>query len=208
MAGKKGSFHNNNRLVCGIGHKGCEGTVDSNGKRLVSYTRWKAILRRCSTEEVYKDVSICDEWLEFKNFKEWFDTNYIEGFEIDKDLQSGSEKIYSPSTCIFLPPEINKMLTPSQLDAKGIEKKNQKWRAKLYIGGKKTTLKVQPTEVLAYEDYKEARLLEVKRILNEHLERGNITDSVQQKIIGIYMNKFKKGSVMANNPNGQGDLSE
>ena len=58
---------------------------------------------RCYVE---RGVTICDEWDDVRNFKVWFDENYIEGYELDKDIKSkelGIEPpIYSPSTCAFV----------------------------------------------------------------------------------------------------------
>lgn len=80
------------------------------------YKKWLSILYRCyhptqkEHSKSYNDCKVCDEWHYLSNFKKWFeDTNngFIKGYEIDKDLLSNGNKIYSPSTCCFLPPEIN-----------------------------------------------------------------------------------------------------
>lgn len=43
-------------------------------------------------------------------FKEWFDLNYIDGWELDKDIL-GDDSIYSPETCCFVPRIINVFIT-------------------------------------------------------------------------------------------------
>lgn len=81
------------------------------------------MIRRCYSEsnkikfKSYVNHTICDEWLIFHNFENWYDSNYpkhIDGikFEIDKDLmQLGIEnKIYSPDTAIFLPKRVNNFI--------------------------------------------------------------------------------------------------
>jgi hypothetical protein len=82
-----------------------------------SYQVWRDVLDRCfnvafqEKEPTYKGCSICNEWLVFSAFEEWFNNHYVEGFEIDKDLLSGVGcKLYSPETCVFLPMEINRFL--------------------------------------------------------------------------------------------------
>lgn len=55
----------------------------------------------------YEGCTVCDEWLYFSNFKKWFDENYIEGFQLDKDIIIRGNKVYSPQTCCFVPKEIN-----------------------------------------------------------------------------------------------------
>ena len=77
------------------------------------------MLRRCydpyeiNREPVYIDCYVCDEWLCFQNFAEWFYNNYyeIEGqrMHLDKDILIKGNKIYSPNTCIIVPERINKL---------------------------------------------------------------------------------------------------
>lgn len=57
--------------------------------------------------ESYKDCKISDEWADPGNFTKWYDANYIDGWEIDKDLLGWEDKIYSKETCCFLPPRLN-----------------------------------------------------------------------------------------------------
>jgi hypothetical protein len=90
--------------VCGVGILG--GSYCSGGKPK-SYKVWHSMICRCYDEgnSYYHryggvGVSVCDDWLFFPNFKSWFDDNYIDGMQIDKDL-SGS-KVYSPETCVFI----------------------------------------------------------------------------------------------------------
>lgn len=72
---------------------------------------------RCGNQHFpsYADCSICEEWLNDKNsFYQWaFQNLYnceIDILELDKDLFSTGEKLYSPETCCFLPKRINSAL--------------------------------------------------------------------------------------------------
>lgn len=85
-----------------------------NTRSLKAFTFWRHMMDRCYLEgysEYYEHVEVTPEWYNFSNYKAWFDSNYIEGFEVDKDVlqQNAKSKIYSPNTCIFLPKEINCM---------------------------------------------------------------------------------------------------
>lgn len=94
---------------------------EENMSRTKSYKVWIAMLRRCYDKKyhemypTYKDCTVCNEWLYFSNFKKWFDKNYrwdLENagikLELDKDLLSDkTNKLYSPTTCIFLPYDVN-----------------------------------------------------------------------------------------------------
>lgn len=81
--------------------------------RSVCYDRWKKMIVRCysenyhSTRESYKDCTVCDEWLNYSNFEVWFNDNYVTGYDLDKDLLVQGNRIYSPDTCSFVPPQLN-----------------------------------------------------------------------------------------------------
>lgn len=71
------------------------------------------MLERCYKENpsnAYKDCYVCDEWHLLSNFRNFFDDNYIPGFNLDKDFLFPGNRVYSPETCIFIPREINSLL--------------------------------------------------------------------------------------------------
>lgn len=80
---------------------------------------WRSIIQRCYdknfqiTHPTYLKTKVCKEWHNFQVFAEWYHQNYIEDFDIDKDLLQLNieEKIYSPETCMFLPRKINSFLS-------------------------------------------------------------------------------------------------
>lgn len=90
-----------------------------NSKRTKVYQSWLGMIARCYSEinlinsPSYRGCTVCPEWLEFQNFAEWFDKNYIDGFAIDKDILCPGNKIYGPELCGFVPTAINTMLTHS-----------------------------------------------------------------------------------------------
>ena len=104
--------YNSRELVCARGWRGGV-TTKENGKTTKSYKTWKSMLERCysvkyqASHPTYIGCSVCDEWLYFPTFAEWFDDNYIEGYELDKDLLIKNNKVYGPHTCIFTPHAIN-----------------------------------------------------------------------------------------------------
>jgi hypothetical protein len=77
-------------------------------------------LKWSSKFPTYKDCIVDERWHNFQIFGEWFEENYVEGFELDKDILGKSSKIYSPETCCFVPQEINLMFT------KRLERKERK----------------------------------------------------------------------------------
>lgn len=94
-----------------------------NGKRIRKivwqcpyFITWTSVMRR-SFSEVYKranpsyeDVTCCEDWKLFSNFRAWMVTQDHEGLHLDKDILFGGSKIYSPEKCAFVPQEVNTLL--------------------------------------------------------------------------------------------------
>lgn len=108
------------RKTYGVGYIG-EGNHNPliNNKKTKVYNTWGNMLKRCydkkfqNNNSTYIGCKVCDEWLCFQNFADWYDENYyeIEGemMELDKDILVKGNKIYSPNTCIFVPHRINSL---------------------------------------------------------------------------------------------------
>lgn len=170
----------------GVGIVGLAETT-SNGKPVVSYVCWGDMLRRCYDVTykkglpTYRDCIVCEEWLYYPNFKKWYDDNYyeVEGqrMELDKDILYKDNKIYSPNTCIFVPHNINSMITKRSNDRGlypiGVTKNGKKYNAncgggsrdnKIYLGG-------HDTPELAFEAYKENKEQFIRDKANEYKEK-------------------------------------
>lgn len=97
-----------NRNTCGVGNNDVR-----NSNSTKAYGVWKDLLKRCcdskykSKFRAYAESYICEEWKTFSNFKNWFDEHYIDGWQLDKDILVKGNQLYSPSTCCFLPRELN-----------------------------------------------------------------------------------------------------
>lgn len=125
------------------------------------YKIWRNMLERCYCEKTQKKYPtyigcyVCDDWLLFSNFKKWFSENYIEGFELDKDIILINNKIYSPDTCCFVPREINSLLRKSVVNKNsGIYKtKSGKYQALISVDKKRRNLGTFNT----FNEAKEAR---------------------------------------------------
>ena len=102
---------------------GAYNTKELNGLRGLSshrsYKIWEQMLNRVynpkeSEKIFYKDVTIDESWHTFYNFYKFATdpkNNYLDTFMLDKDLipniNKTTNRIYSPSTCVFLPPILN-----------------------------------------------------------------------------------------------------
>ena len=117
-----------NRLVHGVGINDADYNVciyeKADGKsKLIEvcpyYSYWRRMLGRCYSKvwlekyPTYKGCSVRNEWLTFSNFKSWMEQQNWEGRQLDKDFLVEGNKVYSPSTCVFLPQKVNKFITAS-----------------------------------------------------------------------------------------------
>ena len=113
------------RGLCGIGYSGMK--MNTEMRHSVSYYRWKNMVQRCYDKKVhkkykpeYKDKSVCEEWLNYSNFKIWFDEHFVPSknnqIDLDKDLLVQGNKVYSPETCVFLLHYQNTMFERSAKD--------------------------------------------------------------------------------------------
>lgn len=110
------------KRVYGVGYIG-EGKyrMSENGKQTKCYKTWIHMLERCYDEKAikkrprYEDCEVCNEWLCYQNFAEWYYKNYYEIKDeimcLDKDILHKGNKIYSPDTCAFVPEKINTLFT-------------------------------------------------------------------------------------------------
>lgn len=97
-------------LIFGVGRLG-QGKYKSsiNGINTKSYNTWIAMLARCydpkslKKRPTYAGCTVCEEWLNYQNFAEWYVANYFEGCQLDKDKKVKGNKVYSPDTCELIP---------------------------------------------------------------------------------------------------------
>ena len=120
---KRGQVKNPyDKTIYGIGMIGNgkfkTGRADAINKE---YETWFHMLRRCYSKKdsnmypaYFGKCEVCDEWLNYQNFAEWYTSNYYrvnERLHIDKDILDPKSKIYSPNTCILVPQRINELFT-------------------------------------------------------------------------------------------------
>lgn len=123
-------------------------------KHTKEYLVWHSMLSRCYNINYhgfqnYANVGVCEEWLDFQNFAEWFDKNYYtiddDVVLLEKDFASFAydlEKTYSPNNCIFLPQIFNKTIVF----------KHQR-TMNLPVGVKKSTVKTNPYTINTVSRY-------------------------------------------------------
>lgn len=94
-----------------------DGEIDAVHTRI--YQIWHGMIMRCYNDKAqeknnaYRGVSVCEDWLTFSSFLKWVESSesgYRDDYDIDKDILGKDAKLYSPDTCCFVHPRINKLL--------------------------------------------------------------------------------------------------
>lgn len=163
----------------GVGYLGVgKHTASIDGEYNYIYDLWADMLNRCYNPKgnllaYYGKCTICDEWLNFQNFGDWYKANEYEcdgKLQIDKDILYPNCNIYSPKTCLLVPQRINMLFlnkTNNRNLPNGIySTKSGKFRAK--YNSKELGTYSSLTE--AYNIYAKNREDTIKRIADEYKE--------------------------------------
>jgi hypothetical protein len=189
-SGNVSNPYSNKPTVSGVGYIGI-GKYTSYDK---AYGIWTNILERCYQTYKKKDYqsyigcTVVEEWKNYQNFAKWYESLYIDGYFIDKDLLTKNNKIYGPETCCLLPPQISNAIVRSK-DYRGenpigvyYSNQNKGYTGQIRKFGNTTlTLGTYPTKELAFEKYKQ----EKENYLNElaYIWKNKISEKVYQALI-------------------------
>ena len=176
--------------VYSVGIVGIRYSTKENGKHTMEYGTWKNMLGRCYSEkgrqklQSYDNCAVSENFKKYSYFYEWVNKQVgfgNIGFELDKDLLIKGNKIYSESTCVFIPSEINAILTKCTASRGehliGVSwcKRNNAFKATVRRNkGKPEYLGLFNTEIEAFDAYKQAKENYLKELANKW--KGKIDD--------------------------------
>ena len=88
------------RPICGVGINDADYSITY----CPYYKKWRSIIQKCYGYNTKKNKGyvVCDEWIIFSNFKKWMEVQDWENKQLDKNILSPNNKIYSPEYCIFV----------------------------------------------------------------------------------------------------------
>lgn len=164
-------------------------------KRTRVYQCWLGMIARCYSEKnlenspSYRGCTVCAEWLEFKNFAEWFNSNYIKGFALDKDIIKPGNRIYCPEYCGFVPTAINTMLTHASRKHTRYDLPSgvsfctftNRYIVVMRANGRSKTVGRFDDPDIARREYIRNKKIEVVRQANKY--RGQITEQMYQALL-------------------------
>ena len=177
--------------VFGKGVVGNKFPTKSGSKSTEEYLLWTNMLKRCYSENFnlkyvsYVGCTVSENFMQYTYFYEWCNSQIgfgVEGFQLDKDILSKGNRVYSEDTCCLVPPEINTLLTRYTKESdtcKGVyyNKKLGKFSAHLlgkYIG-------LFTTEIEAFYAYKQAKEAYIKEVAEKW--RDKIDPRVYEALI-------------------------
>ncbi|MCM1224880.1 MAG: hypothetical protein NC548_61570 [Lachnospiraceae bacterium] len=177
-------------------------------KHYRSYYIWRGMIARTNSkitkgkQLTYKVATVCDEWLRYSNFKRWFDdplNGYVDGYHLDKDIIIQGNTHYSPTTCCFVPHEINILLrgrigkphfhNGKQLPT-GVTFLKGKYIATLHKGGKYIVVARCNNPDVAFQSYKLAKHKHIIEVANQFYNEGKITLRVYDAILKFNVEKY------------------
>lgn len=172
--------------------------VSVNGKNTQAYNTWNNMLGRCydpkfhAKRPTYIGCTVHSDWHNFQNFAAWFEKQYrAEGWQLDKDLIVGGNKIYSVDTCVFLPPQLNSLLSDCGATRgdlpQGVVRNGRGYQAQLRIDGITHRLGTYVTPEEAFIHYKLAKESNVKRMAEQY--RGLIDPRVYDSLMRYEVTK-------------------
>lgn len=164
----------NKKTIFGVGYVGY-GEYDTSKNRN-AYSVWVKMIKRCynpsQKESSYKDCFVCDEWHNFQNYAKWFYKNYVDGFDVDKDLMFKGNKEYCPEKCCFVPRQINNLLVLKKSKRGkyplGCCMDGNKLKVVVNINGKSVYLGRFTNVEKGFQEYKKAKEDNIKNMANKY----------------------------------------
>ena len=176
-------------LVYGIGVKGMKYPAKKDKKHLIECRVWASMLMRCYSKSLiikkpcYDDCTVSDNFKSYTFFYEWcheqagFGNKDENGryWHLDKDILTKGNRLYSETTCAFVPQRINSLLIKCD-SARGEylvgvswRKDKNKFASQCRLGGgKRKLLGYFLTAQEAHQAYKLFKEALIKEVADEY----------------------------------------
>ena len=159
-------FVHQRRLIFGIGVNDFPSRTHVDGKDIIPYTIWHAMMARCYSkarqekQPTYVGCTVAGAWHFFSNFERWFTKSYFEGAALDKDLLVPGNKVYSEDTCLLVSRMLNSLLVDHSKGnyPVGASAKGTKFMARVRVDGYDTYLGTFDTPFEAHRAWQYAKL--------------------------------------------------
>tara|TARA_R110000851_G_scaffold187318_1_gene337184 strand:- start:69017 stop:69757 length:741 start_codon:yes stop_codon:yes gene_type:complete len=165
--------------VCGIGYLGYgKHKPSTNKSKSKSYVAWSQMIQRCyakgNRNESYikKGAFVCNEWLNYQAFADWFCKNYVDDFRLDKDLTVMGNVMYAPQLCSYIPSEVNLLLGSCNKSRGewpvGVSRIGKWFRCDVNLGEIRRYTSYHRSSGAAFDEYKTIKESHVKKTAEEY----------------------------------------
>lgn len=194
-------------------------TYPSNINRVNLLIRHRSMMYRCYNNSNYnedkfnayggKGIEVSDEWKDYKDYAEWFVSNYIDGWVIDKDILPvfvGNKPMYSSINCVFIPKKMNAFFSSITRGYEGkihtVKHKHIKYESCITIDGKPHHLSGD-TEADVLEQYYLIKDLHLEKLVFEMkedhrrvIQKYPQTPGISQRLLEV-LDKFSTEKYLA-----------
>jgi len=168
---------------------------DGAYRKVRSYSAWCRMFYRCYSDKfhesspTYLNCSIDNRWKKYSEFKDWFDVNYIPGFDLDKDILVCGNKVYSPEFCRYIPKALNLLLNKHENGSgefpQGVsfDKRDCMIQSHIRINGKQHRIGYYDSVQEAHIAYKSAKEDYVKKEAKHYFDNGDIKIDIYNSLM-------------------------
>ena len=160
-------------LIYGVGVNDKKYPTGTSRKKTKEYDLWRDMLKRCYGKHhlvknpTYVGCSVSDNFKNYSYFYEWCNQQIgfnNHGYDLDKDIITRGNKIYSEDKCVFVPSQINTFFNARGRDrgnypiGVNFDRDSGKYKAECSVNGKSKNLGrfTTPEEAFAvYKQFKE-----------------------------------------------------
>ena len=185
---------------CGVGYLGVGPYSKTDNKKF--YSHWSNMMTRCYNEKSWetrpghRGCTVHPCFQNFQNFCYWCEKNYyeVEGeiMDLDKDIMHYGNKVYGPTTCMFVPQSINKLFIRDRSAEKictpvGVHvTDNGRYSVNCNIRKNINYVGTFDDPMEAFRAYKEVKEKEIKRVAEEY--KGRIPQLLYDILINYEIN--------------------
>ena len=156
-----------------------------------AYKLWSAMLQRCydsaftAKHPTYQGCTVSENFKSFQYFSNWCERQIgfnSAGFQLDKDILSGSAKYYSEDTCVFVPAAINGFVSGKIKKGVGVlgvyqNKGCSTFYVRVGFGSDERAVKTFKSKVLAKDYYTNEKMIHIQKLI------GTWSGSVDPRVI-------------------------
>lgn len=148
---------------------------------------WNSLFHTCQRTST---MHVCAEWHIYSKFLAWYEANYIHGNHMNLYIMMNESLEIGPSTCTYVPRNINNFMAKRSSKYEGIlvgvqKLQNGKYSSQISIDGVRKTIGVYETEQLATSAYYTSKYKALTNMATDAYEKALIKKNVFKKLLSV-----------------------